>query len=641
MAEPVSSGLVTTIGNEVISNLANDLYSYLKGKVKLKIKQSEINEKLPELITKINNVRFVKTLWQVDSALDIESFYCDSNVLTYDKKEQKQIRQKIDTTRDFGIKRNIVIRGIAGQGKSIFLRHLCIKEFEIGKSVPIFIELRRIQDNETLLEHISRFFDILELSIDRVLFQILAKSGKFIFFLDGFDEIPEERQSRIVNELEYLASVTSECQFLVTSRPNTTIEMSSLFDVVQLDDLKGNEYKIVIKRLTNSTEYANALIKKIKSNKKNMMALLCTPLLVTLLILSYKSFQKLPEQLSDFYESIFSVLLQRHDGTKPGFIRKRGCSMNDNQYRDVFDALCFKSKKFKGLFINSNMIYEQVKAAMQLSNIQEDYEKYLKDIINITCLILFEGGEYRFIHNSVQEYYAASFIKNRPEDVAKRFYSACLKDKRAANQWSQELEYLSNIDKYRHHKYYLIPLLQNWMDCEDIDMLQKGPPPITTSRLKSVFYSYEITFVIAYFDSLASGYENMNKLTPVTSMYEIISPVAYYPDRFGLHNDIYNLNFDDIFYKMNKGDQIIDKRLLNEPKEDLHLGSATLYKSSDKDKNNQFTVSLSQVIDESILVKELSPIAEKIVFYLHGKWKSAYDYVNTKDSLDITNYILN
>jgi hypothetical protein len=124
-------------------------------------------------------------------------------------------------------------------------------------------------------------------------------------------------------------------------------------------------------------------------------------------------------------------------------------------------------------------------------------------------------------------------------------------------------------------------------------------------------------------------------------MYEIISPVAYYPDRFGLHNDIYNLNFDDIFYKMNKGDQIIDKRLLNEPKEDLHLGSATLYKSSDKDKNNQFTVSLSQVIDESILVKELSPIAEKIVFYLHGKWKSAYDYVNTKDSLDITNYILN
>ncbi len=575
MAEPVSFGLTSTIGNEMISNLANDIYSYLKGKVSLKIKQTDINNKLPELIAKINNVRFVKTLWQVDRAVDIESFYCDSNVIIFDKKEQKQIREKIDTTRDFGIKRNIVIKGIAGQGKSIFLRHLCIREFEAGERIPVFIELRRIQDNETLLEHISRFFDILEITIDRMLFQVLAKSGKFIFFLDGFDEVSEERQSRIVNELEYLASVTSQCQFLVTSRPNTTIEMSPLFDVVQLDDLKGNEYKNVIKKLANSPEYANALIKKVKSNKSNMMSLLCTPLLVTLLILSYKSFQKLPEQLSDFYESIFFVLLQRHDGTKPGFIRKRGCSMNDNQYRDVFDALCFKSKKLKGLFINNNLIYEQVKAAMHLSNMQEDPEKYLKDIINITCLILHEGGEYRFIHNSVQEYYAASFIKNRPEDVAKSFYSVCVNDNRAASQWSQELEYLSSIDKYRHHKYYLIPLLQKWMDCQDIDTLLIGAPPLTTSRIEALFEYFDITFVIGYLgSSLASDNKDTNKLVPVSAMYKTISPFAFYPNHFDVAN-IYNLDYDDIYYKMTKGELIIDDKLLLEPKEDLDLYSKT------------------------------------------------------------------
>ena len=86
-----------------------------------------------------------------------------------------------------------------------------------------------------------------------------------MFFLDGFDEIPDEQLSSILNELEYLVSISRDCQFIVTSRPNSPIEMSPLFNVVILDDLQGNEYEKVIKKLSDTPKYADTIIKRIKS----------------------------------------------------------------------------------------------------------------------------------------------------------------------------------------------------------------------------------------------------------------------------------------------------------------------------------------------------------------------------------------
>jgi hypothetical protein len=78
----------------------------------------------------------------------------------------------------------------------------------------------------------------------------------------------------------------------------------------------------------------------------------------------------------------------------------------------------------------------------------------IEDIVKITCLVLEEGEECKFIHKSVQEYYSACFIKGQPDESVKRFYDHSLSK---WTSWSQELDFLSMIDKYRFLKWFFIP----------------------------------------------------------------------------------------------------------------------------------------------------------------------------------------
>ena len=616
MVEPVTGTIAGGTSTKILSNVVDDLYTFLKEKATVTINKRNVQRKLPTLVSRMQTVRLVKTLWQVDTAVDVESFYCDSHVVPPATKNRNKRRKKIDAVSDFGPRRNIAVRGIAGQGKSIFIRHLCIKEFEAGQRIPVFIELRRIQKNETLLNHISRFLDILDLPIDDKLFRILLQSGKFIFFLDGFDEVLEGDKPRILNELENLAASSEHAQFLVTSRPNTAIEMSPFFDVFTLDDLRGKEYQAVIRKLTESWDYANILIRTITAHKANVAELLCNPLLVTLLLISYKSFQKLPERLCDFYESIFYVLLRRHDGTKPGFIRPRRCAINDNQYREVFDTFCFESKKAADSHFDYQQVCKLVDKSIKRANLNEDADNYLRDIKEVTCLILEEGGEYRFIHKSVQEYYAACFVRNRPEHSIRRFYGACLADLFTAGKWQQELGYLAEIDQYRYNRHYLIPLCHKFLNVDNDDELLRGRPEVTLELTRHVIGSYLLRFDLG---------------TPRQLHGLNIDTLSQILDEIGYVGGFFRLDYGEFVTQLGNGNISVNEELL---KQNYFVSKSRVFPAP-KD-SQKVEVVVEQIIEEGYLVGEFNAIAARIVERVYNIWKQAYSYVDREDSFDIT-----
>jgi len=616
MVEPATSTIAGVTSTKILSNVVDDLYTFLKEKATLTINKKTVQRSLPTLDSRMQSIRLVKTLWQVDTAVDVESFYCHSHVIFPAAKNCSKRRKKIDTVSDFGRRRDIAVRGIAGQGKSIFIRHLCIKEFEAGQRIPVFIELRRIQKNETLLNHISRFLDILGLPIDDKLFKILLQSGKFIFFLDGFDEILEGDKPRILNELENLATASDNAQFLVTSRPNTAIEMSPFFDVFTLDDLRGKEYQAVIRKLTDSRDYASTLIRTIAAHKANVAELLCNPLLVTLLLISYKSFQKLPERLSDFYESIFYVLLRRHDGTKPGFIRPRRCAINDNQYREVFDGLSFESKKAAASYFDYQQLYKLVDISVKRANLNEDADNYLSDIREVTCLILEEGGEYRFIHKSVQEYYAACFIKDRPEDSVTRFYGACLADYSTAQRWQQELGFLAEIDQYRYNKHYLIPLCHKFLNVDNDDELLRGRPEVTLELTRHVIGGHLVGFDLGKLGRLQSF--NFNTLGQIADEMD-------YVDSF------FGMDYSEFATQLGNGNISVNKELR---KRNYFVSKSERY--FEPEDSEVVEVVVEQIIEEGYLGDEFNGIATTIVERVYDIWKQAYSYVDREDSFDIT-----
>ena len=603
----------TKAATAAFSNVVDDLYNFLKSKAKYTLNKRNVTRRLPTLFSHMQNVRFVKTLWQFDTAVDVESFYCDSHVMTPQTKGEKGRRRRIDKVSDFGNVGNILVKGIAGQGKSIFLRHLCIKEFESGERIPVFIELRRILKNETIFDHISRYLDILDLPIDTNLFKVLLQSGKFVFFFDGFDEIREEHKQRALNELENLSAYSGTSPFIITTRPNTSIEMSPSFDVFTLADLKGREYKTVINKLAGSRSYANTLIKAISANKAEVLPLLSTPLLITLLIISYKSDQKLPEKLSDFYDSIFFVLLRRHDGTKPGFIRPRRCKINDNQYREIFDTLCFESKKLDKHFFDYRVMYELIKKSIERMNLIEDADCYLRDIIDVTCLVLHEGNEYRFIHKSVQEYYAASFIKNRPDKLSNNFYTVCMSDYFTSAKWDQELSFLSEIDKYRYSKYYLLPLCRKWLNVDNDNDLINGCPSTTKELIKHTVGLFVIGLV-----SSSSGCVHSFHLH---TLGQILDEVNYL--------DLMDLDLCDLLSRIKEKSISVDKELLKRNCWESKIKAS-------RTENNESRITVEQIKDEGYYVNEITSLATRIINAIYSIWRETYLYVDREDSFDIT-----
>ena len=466
--DPILAAGGTIAAKKIFGNLVNDLYKSFTRLTGRKIKQWNTKRKIETLYRRIHIIRKVKTIWQVDKAVDLTTFYCDSHVLV------DNVRKKIDRLNELPEDRNILIEGIAGQGKSIFLRYLCAVELEYACNIPIFIELRRIGPNKSLRDRIFAGFNALGLTLDDELFDALAVSGKIILFLDAFDEISEDLKMSVLTDIEDLASsYDDKLRIIVTARPHQQIKNSNYFRVATLDDLRENEYAIVIEKLSQKAKWAQALVDHIEERAIHIKDLLCTPLMVTLLVILYKSYNKLPDNLPEFYDNLFYTLLQRHDGTKPGFVRSRRCDLDDAQYRQVFESLCILTKKHPKREYSYETIYKLVKNTLDQNDFVVDANSYIDDIVKITCLILKEGQVYRFIHNTVQEYYASAYVAGKPESWAQQFYTKIF-SRQAHQQWSQELSFLSEIDNFRFNRYYRLPGILNFFRMSEGELLSES-----------------------------------------------------------------------------------------------------------------------------------------------------------------------
>lgn len=229
---------------------------------------------------------------------------------------------------------------------------------------------------------------------------------------------------------------------------------------MKVDYVAEDEYETIVRKLCENEDLANNLIECVEKHEGNIKNLLCTPLMITVLVITYKSFQKVPEQLSEFFEDMFHTMLRRHDGTKPAYTRERACNLNDFQYQAIFEALCYVTKE-KGLSFKQGAMNDNVQNAIKLAKIEADSQKYTYDINKITCLLIYEGREYRFLHKSLQEYFAASYIKNKPDAVSAKIYGKLLED---GYKWNEELLYLEEIDNYKFLKYFFVPLCKKYLD---------------------------------------------------------------------------------------------------------------------------------------------------------------------------------
>ena len=267
--------------------------------------------------------------------------------------------------------------------------------------------------------------------------------------------------------------------------------------------------------------------------------------MMTLLVLVYKSEQKIPEQFSEFYENLFQTLLMRHDRSKPGYTRDKNCQINERKLQELFEAFCFLSSKESLTTMKFDKMHDLTNLAVEKTKIVCDAGDFIKDISKIACLVIEEGLDFHFIHKSVREYHAAVFIKRRSDEFAKKYYRSMIKDQWL--NWMQELNFLSQVDEYRFTKYFTIPHIESTFNKKGLD-IKKG--------YKKIDNLNHVENIDRYIVSLDNETHQIRRITSPGNRYFLDSVFLSDLDNFSLaifkNQDLINKVKNDINAKKNK-----------------------------------------------------------------------------------------
>uniref|UniRef100_UPI004047F534 NACHT domain-containing protein n=1 Tax=Shewanella baltica TaxID=62322 RepID=UPI004047F534 len=349
------------------------------------------------------------------------------------------------------------------------MRYITSIELKKASTLPIFVELRKISEKKSLIDLILDNLKEIGLDIDSSELDALFATGKCSLLLDAFDEIPKSLVNETITSIESICNQHYSLAVIISSRPNAEIQKSTFFRVINLAELSPADFEPLLEKLFYSSENNIAdLLKAIHSSESQVVDVITTPLLLTLLVIIYKSFNEIPNNLSEFYDKLFTILCYRHDSTKPGFKREFSTGLTESQLAKLFDSFCFCCMKAKVSSLTKTEAISLTNEAIELSNSNIDNaEPFLNDITKVTCLVVEEGFEYHFIHKSIREYHAAHYLKEHAQERLKiAFYNhASL----YCENYYQELKFLESIDEYNYKKHFLVPHIDYIFNTANID----------------------------------------------------------------------------------------------------------------------------------------------------------------------------
>lgn len=438
----------------LIRPIISDLYNGAKGKVRDGLSKWANDEGITNIALTLAELDKVKTIWSGEEETPLKSFYYPSKIQHTTKKI------KVNSIQDLP-NGNLVIEGIVGQGKSIFMRYLAASTIEDPSPtiIPIFIELRSITPKRSLMDSISIYFDSISINFTPKVLEYLASSGKIVLILDGFDEIPNECITDVLLELGTIQRKHPSLKIIISSRPRSHIQNAAGFKVVKLVPLAKSDYDPFVAKLITSTTKRFDVVTALQDCTESIKGLVNTPLMLTLVVMIYQTEKEIPSSLSAFFDKLFGVVFTRHDKLKAGFNRQHYSGLSESRLKRIFEAFCFMAIQNKaGRSMSNGDFNKAFDAAKKFTKEHTcENENFRKDIIKVSCLMLEEGIDtITYLHKSILDYHAAAFIRDLSEVQSAKIYASCIKNYR---QWEHVLQFLKTIDNLRYSKYYILGYL--------------------------------------------------------------------------------------------------------------------------------------------------------------------------------------
>lgn len=312
--------------------------------------------------------------------------------------------------------RKVVITGLAGSGKSVFLKYSFRNVIEKGHSYyPIFFELRSLnrlpkKKGMLLAKIFASIHECCE-SFTHAQFTHGLKSGAFYFLLDGFDELNQKIREQVSDEITALARNHNKCAVLVTSRPSDEFVAWEGFTEAKLlpfDLEKAVEY---ISKLRFDEDKKQDFLADLEGGvfEKNK-DFLSNPLLSAMMLLTYDSFGEIPEKRHIFYAKCFDVLAREHDASKGRYKRELFSKLPMDQIERVFMFFCALSYGERIFSFSDEQMERFVNEAIDACAVKASTSEVIRDFRESISIIERVGLIYEFAHRSFQEYFYAKFV---------------------------------------------------------------------------------------------------------------------------------------------------------------------------------------------------------------------------------------
>ncbi|MGG0487160.1 NACHT domain-containing protein [Priestia aryabhattai] len=457
---------------------------------KLKLKTGLAFESYLSTATK--KYGYSKTILYRDKIVALYDFYIPMNLKCGEEIiDTSNVRNLIDKNKF------ITVYGSGGIGKSTLFKHLFMNTIVNKDLIPIFVELRMMNDEEiTLIDCIYKSLNNLKFDLEQDYFEQSLNSGRYLILLDGFDEIIDNKREKLIKEIIALTDKYDENHYILSSRRSDALyngwNKSINFDLVPLDKEKAIA---LIDRLDYNFEVKNKFLYELENNLFKRHNSFCSnPLLLNLMLLTYEEFAEIPEKVHIFYSNAFAVLYSKHDATK-AFKRQHRTSGNlgYDEFVKILSAMSALSYMESDITFDYPTLTKYINNSKKITKIDNfSSEDFITDIVESICLLYLDGLKYNFQHRSFQEFFTAKFILNLPDKKQFDIISKLIDKRYGSLESDNVLNLIIEMEREKFEKVFLIPKLK-----EIRDHVQGENEEVTYyNYLTTAFRSYELNYTI-------------------------------------------------------------------------------------------------------------------------------------------------
>lgn len=380
-------------------------------------------------------------------------------------KEIEQVKidkYPIDLVRKYN---KILITDTAGMGKSTLTKRLFLDTIENGYGIPVYIEMRRLTKNRPILLEIQEQINSLSKDFDTKLLFEFIQTGGFIFFLDGFDEISLEERGFVTTNVQDFISKADRNIFVLTSRPEQALTSFGDFQIFAINPLAKKEAYELLRKYDNQGNTSKQLIDELKSGQYEMInEFLKNPLLVSLLFAAFDYKQTIPLKKHIFYRQVYDAYFDSHDLSKgDSYIHDKYSQLDIDDFERILRYVGFKCLKHQKIEFEKDALLQIIEEAKNFCpDLHFSVSDYFTDLLTAVPLFRKDGQYYKWVHKSLQEYFAAQFIfkdsKKSQDDILTALYNSDNIEK-----YINLLDLYYDIDNWGFKKNIMLPLCESFM----------------------------------------------------------------------------------------------------------------------------------------------------------------------------------